>query len=88
MSPLIVQRPSPDRLNRRVAQPLDTAAVKRVASAAGAPAPRATLPGPSRRITVEPLTVPQPAPRIPMPVPPEVQPHQEPEPVGVPTGRS
>ena len=81
MSPLIVQRPSPDRLNRRVAQPLDTAAVKRVASAAGAPAPRATLPGPSRRITVEPLTVPRPAPCIPTPAPLEVKPSEAPHPV-------
>ena len=88
MSPHSKQRPSPQGLERRVAQPLDTPPMNGVASAAGGPARRATLPGPSRRITVEPLTVPQPAPRIPMPVPPEVQPHQEPEPVGVPTGRS
>jgi len=49
---------------------------------------RATMPGPSRRITVEPLTVPQPAPRVPAPPPPEVRPGEEPQPVGVPTARS
>jgi hypothetical protein len=64
MSTLIAQRPS-DGLERRVAQPLNT---------------QATLPGPSRRITVEPLTVPRPAPYIPTPAPLE-----EPRPVHDPT---
>lgn len=41
---------------------------------------RATMPGPSRRITVEPLTVPLPSPSIPAPVPPEVEPTEEPRP--------
>ena len=41
-------------------------------------APRATLPGPSRRITVEPLTVPVPVRTVPVPVPPEVEPSKEP----------
>ena len=41
-------------------------------------APRATLPGPSRRITVEPLTVPVPVRIVPVTVPPEVEPSKEP----------
>jgi hypothetical protein len=41
-------------------------------------APRATLPGPSRRITVEPLTVPVPVRTVPVPVPPAVEPSEEP----------
>lgn len=87
MSPHSLQRPSPSGSERRVVQQLDTPPTNRAVAAAGAPAPGATLPGPSRRITVEPLTVPQPAPRIPMPAPPEVQPDERPEPVGVPTAR-
>ena len=43
-------------------------------------APRATLPGPSRRITVEPLTVPVRSPSVPAPVPPQVEPREEPRP--------
>jgi hypothetical protein len=83
MSRLIVQRPSHKGLQLRVAQRLDTTAARRVASAAGGPArhPGATLPGPSRRITVEPLTVPLPAPYIPTPAPLEVEPSGEPQPV-------
>lgn len=42
----------------------------------------ATMPGPSRRITVEPLIVPLPSPYTPAPVPPpEVDPSEEPAPV-------
>jgi hypothetical protein len=41
---------------------------------------RATMPGPSRRITVEPLTVPAPSRPTPIPVPPEVEPTEEPRP--------
>jgi hypothetical protein len=43
-------------------------------------APRATFPGPSRRITVEPLTVPAPSPAVPVPVTPEIDPAEEPRP--------
>ena len=83
MSRLTVQRPSPERLQLRAAQRLAPTAAARVASAAGGPShrPRATLPGPSRRITVEPLTVPLPAPSIPTPAPLEVEPSEEPQPV-------
>ena len=81
MSPLSVRRPSRTGRNRRGAQPLDASSVNRVAPSAGAPAPRATLPGPSRRITVEPLTVPRPAPYITTPAPIEVEPREEPRPV-------
>jgi hypothetical protein len=43
---------------------------------------RATMPSPSRRITVEPLTVPLPSPYTPAPVPPpEIDPTEEPAPV-------
>ena len=66
MLPLIAQRSS-DRLERRGAKPLNT---------------QATLPGPSRRITVEPLTVPRPAPCIPTPAPlEEPRPVHDPAPV-------
>ena len=84
MSPLSVRRPSRNGRERRGAQPLDASLLNRVAPAAGASAPRATLPGPSRRITVEPLTVPRPAPYIPTPAPIEVEPSEEPRPVGDP----
>jgi hypothetical protein len=47
-------------------------------------APLATMPGPSRRITVEPLTVPLTLPSIPAPAPPEIEPTTEPWPVGDP----
>jgi hypothetical protein len=43
---------------------------------------RASIPGPSRRITVEPLTVPAPAQPAPLEPPPEVEPSEAPE--GVP----
>jgi hypothetical protein len=42
------------------------------------------MPGPSRRITVEPLTVPVPLPSIPLPAAPEVEPAEAPWPVGDP----
>jgi hypothetical protein len=45
--------------------------------------PVSTLPGPSRRIIVEPVTVPAPPEQVPV-VAPEVEPAERPEPVPAP----
>ncbi|HEY7622235.1 MAG TPA: hypothetical protein VH834_20865 [Solirubrobacteraceae bacterium] len=42
---------------------------------------RASMPGPSRRITVEPLTVPAPPQPAPPVSPPQIEPDERPEPV-------
>jgi hypothetical protein len=90
MSRLTVHCRFPQGLQIRVDQRLKTTtATQSAASLADAPArrraPQAMLPGPSRRITVEPLTVPVPAPCIPAPTPPRVEPHEEPQPLREPT---